>query len=216
MHLPVGKPVIVDVMSKDVIHDFCIPNMRSAQDAIPGSVIPMWFMPIKEGTYDIVCAQLCGSNHSAMRGELVVESEAKYKKWFADSYNAIHPKTPMSPFVHLGPAALGFVRAGPGRELLSKLGRRASGRRRQSKSHCASRYSALGKFLSYVALLDRADAGHHLRASAGRRLRPAWARARSGHCSAQNGTSSCSPIFASSWPALLPSSVAARSTRTDR
>jgi cytochrome c oxidase subunit 2 len=97
MHLPVGKPVIVDVMSKDVIHDFCIPNMRSAQDAIPGSVIPMWFIPIKEGTYDIVCAQLCGSNHSEMRGELVVESEAKYKKWFSDSYNAIHPKTPMSP-----------------------------------------------------------------------------------------------------------------------
>ena len=96
MHLPVGKPVIVDVMSKDVIHDFCIPNMRSAQDAIPGSIIPLWFVPVKEGTYDIVCAQLCGSNHSAMRGELVVESEAKYKKWFSESYNAIHPKTPMS------------------------------------------------------------------------------------------------------------------------
>ena len=93
MHLPVGKPVIVDVMSKDVIHDFCIPNMRSAQDAIPGSVIPMWFVPVKEGTYDIVCAQLCGSNHSAMRGELVVESEAKYKKWFTDSYNMTHPTT---------------------------------------------------------------------------------------------------------------------------
>lgn len=85
MHLPVNKPAIVDVMSKDVIHDFCIPNMRVAQDAIPGSVIPMWFIPIKTGTYDVVCAQLCGNNHSAMRATLVVESEADYKKWFNET-----------------------------------------------------------------------------------------------------------------------------------
>jgi len=82
LHLPVNKPCIIDVMSKDVIHDFCIPNMRVAQDAIPGAVIPMWFIPIKTGTYDVVCAQLCGSNHSLMRATLVVESEADYKKWF--------------------------------------------------------------------------------------------------------------------------------------
>jgi cytochrome c oxidase subunit 2 len=96
MHLPVNQPVIVDVMSKDVIHDFCIPNMRSAQDAIPGSVIPMWFTPIKEGTYDIVCAQLCGSGHSAMHGTLVVESQAKYDAWFKENYNQTHPKSKMA------------------------------------------------------------------------------------------------------------------------
>jgi cytochrome c oxidase subunit 2 len=85
MHIPVNKPVIIDVMSKDVIHDFCIPNMRAAQDAIPGSVIPMWFVPLKVGTYDVVCAQLCGNNHSAMRATLVVEDEASYKKWFDET-----------------------------------------------------------------------------------------------------------------------------------
>jgi cytochrome c oxidase subunit 2 len=85
LHLPVNKPCIVDVMSKDVIHDFCIPNMRVAQDAIPGSIIPMWFVPIKTGTYEVVCAQLCGNSHSAMRATLVVESEADYKKWFDDT-----------------------------------------------------------------------------------------------------------------------------------
>ncbi|MCE0522300.1 MAG: hypothetical protein LV480_05250 [Methylacidiphilales bacterium] len=92
MHLPVNKPCIVDVMSKDVIHDFCIPNMRVAQDAIPGSVIPLWFIPIKTGTYEIVCAQLCGSNHSLMKGTLVVESEADYKKWVEDTAALKHPK----------------------------------------------------------------------------------------------------------------------------
>ena len=69
-------------MSKDVIHDFCIPNMRVAQDAIPGSIIPLWFTPVKTGTYDVVCAQLCGSGHALMHATLVVDSAADYKKWY--------------------------------------------------------------------------------------------------------------------------------------
>jgi cytochrome c oxidase subunit 2 len=81
MHVPVNTPCIVDVMSKDVIHDFCVPNMRTMEDAIPGAVIPLWFTPIKTGTYDVVCAQLCGSGHSAMRAALVVDTPADYKKW---------------------------------------------------------------------------------------------------------------------------------------
>jgi cytochrome c oxidase subunit 2 len=85
LHIPVNRPCIIDVMSKDVIHDFCIPNMRAAQDAIPGSIIPMWFVPIKTGTYDVVCAQLCGNNHSLMKATLVVDSEADYKKWFNET-----------------------------------------------------------------------------------------------------------------------------------
>jgi cytochrome c oxidase subunit 2 len=85
MHVPINRPVVVDVMSKDVIHDFCIPNMRVATDAIPGSTIPLWFIPEKAGTYEIVCAQLCGNNHSAMKATLVVDSEADYKKWFNDT-----------------------------------------------------------------------------------------------------------------------------------
>jgi cytochrome c oxidase subunit 2 len=85
MHLPVNQPCIVEVMSKDVIHDFCIPNMRVAQDAMPGSVIPLWFTPIKTGTYEIVCAQLCGNNHSLMKATLVVDSAADYKKWFDET-----------------------------------------------------------------------------------------------------------------------------------
>jgi cytochrome c oxidase subunit II len=92
MHLPVNKPCIIDISSKDVIHDFCIPNMRVAQDAIPGAVIPMWFIPVKTGTYEIVCAQLCGNNHSAMKATLVVESEADYKKWYDDTMSLLKPK----------------------------------------------------------------------------------------------------------------------------
>jgi cytochrome c oxidase subunit 2 len=85
LHIPVDTPCIVDVMSKDVIHDFCIPNMRTMEDAIPGAIIPLWFTPIKTGTYDVVCAQLCGSGHALMRATLVVDSQADYKKWYNET-----------------------------------------------------------------------------------------------------------------------------------
>jgi cytochrome c oxidase subunit 2 len=87
LHLPVNTPCIIDVMSKDVIHDFCIPNMRTMEDAIPGAIIPLTFVPIKTGTYDVVCAQLCGSGHALMHATLVVDSEADYKKWHDDALN---------------------------------------------------------------------------------------------------------------------------------
>lgn len=85
LHVPVNRPIVIDVLSKDVIHDFCVPNMRVAQDAIPGTSIPVWFIPIKTGTYEVVCAQLCGNGHSAMKATLVVDSEADYKKWYDDT-----------------------------------------------------------------------------------------------------------------------------------
>ena len=51
----------------------------------PAPSFPLWFIPIKTGTYEIVCAQLCGNGHSLMKATLVVESEADYKKWFDET-----------------------------------------------------------------------------------------------------------------------------------
>jgi cytochrome c oxidase subunit 2 len=84
LHVPVDRNVIVDVSSKDVIHNFALPNLRIAQDAIPGQVIPMWFKPIKTGTYDIICGQLCGLGHYAMKGTLVVDTPADYQAWLKE------------------------------------------------------------------------------------------------------------------------------------
>lgn len=84
LHVPVDRSVIVDVSSKDVIHNFALPNMRIAQDAIPGQVIPMWFKPVKTGTYDIVCGQLCGLGHYSMKGSLVVDTPADYQAWLKE------------------------------------------------------------------------------------------------------------------------------------
>lgn len=89
IHLPVGKPVIAYISSKDVIHSFKVISMRVTQDAIPGMRIPTWFKPTQEGHYQINCAQLCGNGHSSMSGGfLVVESQEKYEKWLASKVGA--------------------------------------------------------------------------------------------------------------------------------
>lgn len=84
LHVPVGKPVIAYISSKDVIHSFKVPAMRVTQDAIPGMRIPIHFKPTREGRYQIYCAQLCGNGHAAMaQGILVVTSPEDYDRWLA-------------------------------------------------------------------------------------------------------------------------------------
>ena len=84
LHVPVDRPLIVELSSKDVIHNFCLPSMRIAQDAIPGQIIPMWFRPIKTGSYEVVCGQLCGLGHYGMKGTVVVDSPADYQAWLKE------------------------------------------------------------------------------------------------------------------------------------
>lgn len=84
LHVPVNRPVIIELSSKDVIHNFDIPHMRIAADAIPGSLIPMWFKPIKTGSYEVVCGQLCGLGHYGMKGMVVVDEPAEYQAWLKE------------------------------------------------------------------------------------------------------------------------------------
>jgi cytochrome c oxidase subunit II len=89
IHVPVNKPVIAYVSSKDVIHSFKIVAMRACQDAIPGLRVPCWFTPTKIGRYQINCAQLCGGGHSAMsNGFLIVDSQDDYDKWLKSKSGA--------------------------------------------------------------------------------------------------------------------------------
>jgi len=84
LHLPVGRPVVIHLTSKDVIHSFGIPQMRVKQDAIPGLQIPIWFTPTVEGEYEIACAQLCGPSHYRMRGYVTVEPERTLEAWLEE------------------------------------------------------------------------------------------------------------------------------------
>lgn len=96
LHVPVGKPVIVHLSSKDVIHSFGLKEMRVKQDAIPGHGVPLWFTPTAttdemrarmkwpaDWTYEISCAQLCGIGHYRMRGYLTVHDPAGFDTWVA-------------------------------------------------------------------------------------------------------------------------------------
>lgn len=84
LHLPVHRPVIVQLSSKDVIHSFGVPAMRVKQDAIPGVLAPLWFTPTREGTFDIACSQLCGLAHFRMRGLMTVESDDAFQRFLAE------------------------------------------------------------------------------------------------------------------------------------
>ena len=93
LYLPVNKPIIVRLRSKDVIHSFGVPEFRVKQDAIPGLTIPIWFVPNvttaemrrrtgnAEFQYEIGCAQLCGLGHARMRGFVTVVSPEEFQKW---------------------------------------------------------------------------------------------------------------------------------------
>ncbi len=84
LNLPVDRPVLVHLSSKDVIHSFGLTEMRVKQDAIPGMTIPVWFIPNRVGEYEISCSQLCGLGHFRMRGFITIQNAADYQKWFAD------------------------------------------------------------------------------------------------------------------------------------
>jgi cytochrome c oxidase subunit 2 len=81
--LPVDKPVLVHLSSKDVIHSFGLYEMRVKQDAVPGLDMPVWFIPNRIGDYEITCSQLCGLGHYRMRGFVNIRSQADYEKFLA-------------------------------------------------------------------------------------------------------------------------------------
>jgi len=81
VYVPVNKPVLFRMTSKDVIHSFAIPAMRVKQDVIPGLSTTTWFTPIKIGQFEIVCSQLCGLAHYRMRGVLNVVSQKDFDQW---------------------------------------------------------------------------------------------------------------------------------------
>ena len=91
LNLPVDRPALVHLSSKDVIHSFGLYEMRVKQDAIPGMNIPVWFIPNRVGEYEIACSQLCGLGHFRMRGFITIQSAADYKKWFDDQEKELQP-----------------------------------------------------------------------------------------------------------------------------
>ncbi|CUT00174.1 cytochrome c oxidase subunit 2 [Candidatus Kryptobacter tengchongensis] len=84
LYLPLNHPVVFLIKSKDVIHSPYLPNFRVKQDAVPGMTTRTWFVPKKEGEYELACAELCGLGHYRMKLPVVVEPMEKVQEWLSE------------------------------------------------------------------------------------------------------------------------------------
>jgi cytochrome c oxidase subunit 2 len=84
LHLPMDKPVKMVLRSIDVLHDFYVPEFRGKMDMIPGSVTYFWFTPTRTGSFEVLCAELCGVGHGFMRGVVAVDSQEDYQAWLQE------------------------------------------------------------------------------------------------------------------------------------
>lgn len=83
LHVPLGRAVKVTFTSEDVLHSLFFPAFRVKADAVPGRYSSVWFTATKVGTYDIFCAEYCGTRHSGMIGKVTVMEPSEYQAWLA-------------------------------------------------------------------------------------------------------------------------------------
>jgi cytochrome c oxidase subunit II len=83
LHVPAGRPIKITVTSEDVIHSLYFPAFRTKIDAIPGRYMELWFEATKPGTYQMFCAEYCGTSHSRMNGTVTVMEPTAYQTWLA-------------------------------------------------------------------------------------------------------------------------------------
>ena len=87
--VPADVPVVFNLHSRDVLHSFFVPDFRLKQDAVPGMTIPVWFQ-CEPGTYDLICAELCGWGHYKMAGRVRALPEAEFDAWLAAEREALY------------------------------------------------------------------------------------------------------------------------------
>jgi cytochrome c oxidase subunit II len=81
LHVPMGEPVELTMISQDVIHSLFLPALRIKQDVLPGRYTSLWFNADRPGEYLLECAEFCGTEHSHMGGRLIVLAPAEYQRW---------------------------------------------------------------------------------------------------------------------------------------
>jgi len=83
LHVPVGQPILLTMISEDVIHDFAVPAFRIKEDVLPGRYTKQWFEATKIGEYHLFCNQYCGTLHAQMIGKIIVMTPTDYAAWLA-------------------------------------------------------------------------------------------------------------------------------------
>lgn len=100
IHIPVGRPLSVELRSADVIHDFWAPELARKIDIVPGHPNHLWLEADHPGTYLGVCAEFCGTEHAWMRFQVIAQPPDQFAEWLREQQAA--PSTPASPEAELG------------------------------------------------------------------------------------------------------------------
>lgn len=87
LRVPTDRPVRLTLTSRDVFHNFGIPELRVKADVIPGRTTDAWFVAEETGTHRAICYELCGAGHSYMTAEVVVMTPDAYQEWYASTAN---------------------------------------------------------------------------------------------------------------------------------
>lgn len=97
LRVPVGRQVELRMRSRDVIHNFYVVEFRVKQDVVPGITTRVVFNPNRTGTYQVICAELCGVGHAVMRTRVVVMEPDAYEEWLADAETQVAAKATPAP-----------------------------------------------------------------------------------------------------------------------
>lgn len=134
LHIPVGRPVVLNLRSSDVIHSFWVPNLHGKMDLIPGRLTTTWLRADTAGVYRGQCAEFCGMQHAHMGLVVVAESPDQYARWETDQrQNAPEPSTPQQA------RGRGIVERGPCALCHAVRGTQAGGRTAPDLTHFATR-----------------------------------------------------------------------------
>ncbi len=132
MHLPLDRPVVLAITSKDVIHSFWVPQFAQKQDALPGVYTRLVITPDRLGNFPVICVELCGLGHSLMRSQAIVMSAAAYAHWYKRGDTEGSPAVPRARSRHSRRAAarLSHLRGD------ARCGRQGRARAQQSEGRC--------------------------------------------------------------------------------
>jgi cytochrome c oxidase subunit II len=134
IHIPVGRPVAVSLLSTDVIHSLWIPNLQGKIDLVPGRLNELWLRADNAGVYRGQCAEYCGLQHAKMALVVVAEPPEQFERWLAA--NRAGAPAPATPEQERGKA---IVESGPCAMCHKISGTLAGGRSAPDLTHIASR-----------------------------------------------------------------------------
>lgn len=145
VHVPLDQPVKFKLRSKDVLHDFAVAQFRVKMDLVPGMETYMWLTPTEKGRFEVLCEELCGVAHFAMRGAVVVEDQADFDDWLATHPTFAETQAPSSANAAAGQAQYAVCAAchGPQGEGVEALnGPKLAGQSAWYIKHQIERYKA--------------------------------------------------------------------------